>query len=213
MSVTINDKPVNGGALSRLMSIVKTVFWPKSQVEEGRLVTLGEVAFSNDYEDLDNKPEIPEGIDTVNVTVDDNTGTPSATGSVSGSTLSLAFSNLKGAQGNPGESAVRSKTTYAANENTQTGLAWDTVHVWPSVASLTFTLAPIPQDNEEHQVVLVFDTPADVTSFALNYDSNILWGANIDLSQRIEASTRYEVIISASSMIAVYTKAALPSNS
>ena len=59
MSVTINDKPVNGGALSRLMSIVKSVFWPKSQVEEGRLVTLGEVAFSNDYEDLDNKPEIP----------------------------------------------------------------------------------------------------------------------------------------------------------
>lgn len=116
-------------------------------------------------------------------------------------------------KGEDGRSAVRAKTTYAAGENTQTGLAWDTVHVWPSVASLTFTLASMPQDNEEHQVVLVFDTPADVTSFALNYDSNILWGANIDLSQRIEASTRYEVIISASSMIAVYTKAALPSNS
>ncbi len=208
-----NYKIIDGTNLGKLVTALKRIFWKRDDVEEARMVTLGDVAFSNDYDDLDNKPEIPEGIDTVNVTVDDNTGTPSATGSVSGSTLSLAFSNLKGAQGNPGESAVRSRTTYAAGENTQTGLAWDTVHVWPSVASLTFTLASIPQDNEEHQVVLVFDTPADVTSFALNYDSNILWAANIDLSQRIEASTRYEVIISASSMIAVYTKAALPSNS
>ena len=41
-------------------------------------------------------------IDTVNVTVDNNTGTPSATGSVSGNTLTLAFHNLKGATGPQG---------------------------------------------------------------------------------------------------------------
>lgn len=41
-------------------------------------------------------------IDTVQVTVDNNTGTPSATGSVSGSTLILDFHNLKGAQGAQG---------------------------------------------------------------------------------------------------------------
>ena len=52
-------------------------------------------------------------IDTVEVTVDSSTGTPSGTGSVSGSTLSLSFHNLKGEtglqgiqgpQGNPGSS-------------------------------------------------------------------------------------------------------------
>lgn len=41
-------------------------------------------------------------IDTVQVTVDNNTGTPSATGSVSGSTLILDFHNLKGATGPQG---------------------------------------------------------------------------------------------------------------
>lgn len=41
-------------------------------------------------------------IDTVQVTVDNNTGTPSATGSVSGSTLILDFHNLKGATGATG---------------------------------------------------------------------------------------------------------------
>jgi hypothetical protein len=45
---------------------------------------------------------IPAEIDTVNVTVDNATGTPSASGSVSGGTLSLSFSNLKGAKGDTG---------------------------------------------------------------------------------------------------------------
>ena len=64
--------------------------------------TLATVATTGDYDDLTNKPTIPAEIDTVNVTVDNNTGTPSATGSVSGSTLTLAFSNLKGAEGATG---------------------------------------------------------------------------------------------------------------
>lgn len=41
-------------------------------------------------------------ISTVDVTVDNNTGTPSASASVSGSTLSLSFQNLKGATGATG---------------------------------------------------------------------------------------------------------------
>lgn len=45
-------------------------------------------------------------IDTVTVTVDSNTGLPSAEGSVSGSTLALSFHNLKGGQGNTGSSVA-----------------------------------------------------------------------------------------------------------
>lgn len=41
-------------------------------------------------------------IETVNVTVDNNTGTPSGTASVSGGTLSLSFQNLKGEDGEQG---------------------------------------------------------------------------------------------------------------
>lgn len=41
-------------------------------------------------------------IKTITVTVDTNTGTPSATGSVSGNTLTLDFKNLKGAKGDTG---------------------------------------------------------------------------------------------------------------
>lgn len=52
---------------------------------------------------IKNKPTI-QTINTVNVSVDNDTGTPSATGSVSGTTLSLNFHNLKGQQGNTGSS-------------------------------------------------------------------------------------------------------------
>lgn len=43
-----------------------------------------------------------ESIDTVEVSVDSNTGTPSATASVSGSTLNLVFHNIKGETGATG---------------------------------------------------------------------------------------------------------------
>lgn len=43
-----------------------------------------------------------QAISTVNVSVDNNTGTPSATASISGGTMSIAFSNIKGGQGEPG---------------------------------------------------------------------------------------------------------------
>lgn len=46
-------------------------------------------------------------ISTVNVTVDNNTGTPSGSASVSGGTLSLSFQNLKGAQGQQGPQGIQ----------------------------------------------------------------------------------------------------------
>lgn len=45
-------------------------------------------------------------IDTVTVTVDNNTGTPTATGSISGTTLTLDFKNLKGAKGDKGDTGA-----------------------------------------------------------------------------------------------------------
>ena len=46
-------------------------------------------------------------IDTVNVTVDNNTGTPAGSASVSGGTLSLSFQNLKGATGAQGPQGIQ----------------------------------------------------------------------------------------------------------
>ena len=46
-------------------------------------------------------------ISTVNVTVDNNTGTPSGSASVSGSTLSISFQNLKGATGAQGPQGIQ----------------------------------------------------------------------------------------------------------
>ena len=46
-------------------------------------------------------------ISTVNVTVDNNTGTPAGSASVSGGTLSLSFQNLKGATGAQGPQGIQ----------------------------------------------------------------------------------------------------------
>lgn len=46
-------------------------------------------------------------ISTVNVSVDNNTGTPSGSASVSGGTLSLSFQNLKGATGAQGPQGIQ----------------------------------------------------------------------------------------------------------
>ena len=49
-------------------------------------------------------------IDTVNVSVDNNTGTPSGSASVSGNTLTLSFHNLKGATGPQGPQGEQGET-------------------------------------------------------------------------------------------------------
>lgn len=149
-------------------------------------------------------------IDTVNVTVGNNSGTPQGSGSVNGNVLDLTFDGIKGPAG---ESAIRTRIDYAANENTQVGLAWDTVHVWPAVSGLDVTLAAAPADGKEHLLSIVFETPADITNFTLSLDpQHILWGSDINLSNVLKENTRYEISIPSTSMIALFTAATLPSN-
>ena len=113
------------------------------------------------------------------------------------------------ADGTIGQSAIKTRIDYTASETSVTGLAWDTIHVWPEVASLDFTLATAPSDGYEHQIVIVFDTPSSLTNFNLGVPSTLLWGNNINLANNLSASTRYEVNINSGSLIALYTEAAL----
>ena len=62
-----------------------------------------------DAEDVGALPDdtiIPEALDTVNVSVNNSVGTPSGSASISGSTISFSFSNLKGAQGEKGDTVI-----------------------------------------------------------------------------------------------------------
>lgn len=111
--------------------------------------------------------------------------------------------------GAQGQSAIKTRIDYTASETTPAALAWDTMHVWPEVASLTFTLATAPSDGYEHQMTIIFDTPSDLTDFNLGVPSTLLWGNNINLASNLSASTRYEVNINSGSLIAIYTEAAL----
>lgn len=115
-----------------------------------------------------------------------------------------------GSAGPAGQSAILAKTTYASSDTTVGSLAWDTLHLFPEMADLTISsFAAIPSDGYEHEMAIVFDTPASVSGFSLGVPSTLHWANNIDLAQNIKASTRYEVRISSSSMIAVYTETAL----
>lgn len=67
-------------------------------------------------------PVGPAGVDSCIVTVDNTTGTPTCTASLSGGVLTLAFTGLKGAQGNTGSSVdypyelVNNRTTNDATK-------------------------------------------------------------------------------------------------
>lgn len=112
--------------------------------------------------------------------------------------------------GASGTSAVKTKTTYTNADISVASMAWDTLHVFPEMPSLTFSLASVPVDSSEHQIVIVFDTPADLTNFSFVPDANILWAGG-DLSTGLAPSTRYEININSGSMIAVYVGVALSS--
>jgi hypothetical protein len=101
--------------------------------------------------------------------------------------------------------------TYSSSDTAVASMAWDSMHVFPEMASLTITLASVPVDSDEHQVVVIFDTPADVTNFSLTPDGSILWAGGGNPALNIVASTRYEININSGSMIGVYTMATLPS--
>lgn len=105
--------------------------------------------------------------------------------------------------GESGTSAVKTKITYTNADTSVSNMAWDSLHVFPEMPSLTFSLASVPVDSSEHQIVIVFDTPADITDFSFVPDANILWAGG-DLSSSIEPSMRYEVNIDSGSMIAVF---------
>lgn len=109
--------------------------------------------------------------------------------------------------GASGTSAVKTKVTYTSSDTSVSSMAWDSMHIFPEMSSLTFTLASVPSDSSEHQIVIVFDTPSDLTNFSFIPDANILWANGADLADNLTASTRYEINILSGSMIAVFTSA------
>lgn len=114
--------------------------------------------------------------------------------------------------GASGTSAVKTKVTHTSSETSVTGLAWDSLHVFPELSSFSFTLATVPNDSVEHQMVIVFDTPSDITNFTFSGDGNILWASAVDLTNEIQASKRYEINISSGSMIALFSEASIASS-
>lgn len=72
-------------------------------------------------------------ITSVQVTVDDNTGTPSCTGSVQDGVLKLAFTNLKGAAGAAGAKGDKGDTGPAGPAGTD-GTSFTTCAAVPDVS-------------------------------------------------------------------------------
>lgn len=163
--------------------------------------------------------EAGSGISSVVVSVGDNTGTPTGSATFSNGVLTIAFDNLKGADGADGQngqpgpagaSSIMSKVSYTSSDTSVSNLAWDTIHVFPEMSSLSVSsFASVPSDGYEHELVVVFDTPSSLTGFALTLPSVILWGSRLNLTTDLTASTRYELRVSSSSMIVLYTEAAL----
>lgn len=95
--------------------------------------------------------------------------------------------------------------TYTASDTFVENLAWDTVHKFPEMASLEFTIAAEPNDGYSHEITIIFDSGATATT--LDYPTDVLWGRNVVLVP--EANYRYEINIDDSN-IAVFTEAPLP---
>ena len=116
---------------------------------------------------------------------------------------------LSVAAGRDGESAQRQVVIYSSSDTVVNSMVWDKIHLFPEMPSLSFTLASIPNDNVEHQVTIIFDTPSDVTSFALVSDMGVFWTNSAGLPTIVEPSTRYEVNISSSDLLAVYAESTI----
>lgn len=95
--------------------------------------------------------------------------------------------------------------TYTVSDTFVENLAWDTVHKFPEMASLGFTIAAEPNDGYSHEITIIFDSGATATT--LDYPTDVLWGRNVVLVP--EANYRYEINIDDSN-IAVFTEAPLP---
>ena len=105
-----------------------------------------------------------------------------------------------------GSSAIKHKITYASSETSVSNIAWDTIHVFPEMASLSLTFSEAPSDGNDHEMVIVFTTPGDLSDFSLSLDSDVIW-AGIALPANLLPSTTYEICINASDMIATYIAA------
>ena len=102
-------------------------------------------------------------------------------------------------------SSKKALITYTAADTNVTNLAWDTVHKFPEMSSLTFTLATEPNDGYSHEVTIIFDSGD--TSTTLTAPVDVLWARNVVLVPA--TNYRYEINIDDSN-IAVFTEAALP---
>ena len=146
---------------------------------------------------------------SVGTTTTGNAGTDASV--TNSGTTSAAVLNFTIPRGENGRSAINALVNHTASETVVTGLAWDTAHVFPEMASLDFGIAAAPSDGYEHELVVIFDTPADITNFALAVPSSLLWG-RLNLADFVEPSMRYRVMITSYDMIATYIGAELPSN-
>lgn len=115
-------------------------------------------------------------------------------------TSPLAWS-LAVSKGNTGSGALSSKVTYSASDVSVASLAWDTLHVFPVMPSLSLTLANIPADNYRHEMVIRFETPADLQNFTWSFDSRVKWANNINIQDNLLPSTKYEISILANDLI------------
>lgn len=109
------------------------------------------------------------------------------------------------ADGHDGKTTVNSVINHTSSETTVTNLAWDTAHVFPEMSSFDFSLAATPSDGYEHELVVIFETPDDLTNFNLAVPSSISFGNGVSIADELAASTKYELRISSATMIAVYT--------
>lgn len=77
-------------------------------------------------------------ISSINASVDSNVGTPSVDVSYSSGVLTLAFHNLKGVQGDPGEQGPPGVTSVSASVDNNTGIPSVEASVNAGVLTLTF---------------------------------------------------------------------------
>lgn len=93
---------------------------------------------------------------------------------------------------------------HDSSETVSQGLAWDAIHVFPEMSSLSFTLDEKPNDQIEHGTVIIFQTPSDMTNFTLEVDSNLLWASNRNVIKSLTSNTKYVIDINSNSMMALY---------